>query len=57
MKNAWSAVPFAAFAQRLQLPQTATLALAGPLEVPETGGGRAWYEAFDTIGNNLPVSL
>ena len=50
-------MPFAAFAQRLQLPQTATLALAGPLEVPETGGGRAWYEAFDTIGNNLPVSL
>lgn len=27
--------------------QTACLALSGPLPVPETDGGRAWYTAFD----------
>ena len=31
----------------MQLPQTATLALAGPLAVPETDGGRAWLQAFE----------
>ena len=31
----------------MQLPQTASLALAGPLEVPETNGGRAWLQVFD----------
>ena len=39
--------PYAALARRMALPQTAVLALAGPLEVPETGGGRAWLQAFD----------
>ncbi|GAX76125.1 hypothetical protein CEUSTIGMA_g3568.t1 [Chlamydomonas eustigma] len=39
--------PYAALARRMALPQTATLALAGLLEVPESGGGRAWFEAFD----------
>ncbi|WIA35235.1 hypothetical protein OEZ86_003697 [Tetradesmus obliquus] len=38
---------FTALAQRMQLPQTACLALSGPLEVPETRGGRAWFRAFD----------
>ncbi|KAF6264330.1 Alpha/Beta hydrolase protein [Scenedesmus sp. NREL 46B-D3] len=38
---------FAALARRIQLPQTACLALSGPLEVPETGGGRAWFRAYD----------
>jgi predicted esterase len=36
-----------ALAQRMQLPQTACLSLSGPLEVPETDGGRAWFRAFD----------
>lgn len=48
--------PFAAFARRLELPQTASLALAGPLLVPETGGGHAWHDAFDASGDLLPVS-
>ena len=39
--------PYAALAKRMQLPQTASLALAGPLEVPETNGGRAWLQVFD----------
>ena len=39
--------PFAALARHMALPATACLALAGPIEVPETGGGRAWFEAFD----------
>ena len=47
--------PFAAFARRLDLPQTASLALAGPLLVLETGGGRAWHDAFDACGVLLPV--
>jgi hypothetical protein len=39
--------PFARLAQQLALPQTASLALPGPAEVPETDGGRAWHTAFD----------
>ena len=37
----------AALAKSMALPQTASLALPGPLTVPETGGGRAWFQAFD----------
>jgi predicted esterase len=38
---------FARLARQLALPQTATLALPGPLEVPGTEGGRAWHAAFE----------
>jgi hypothetical protein len=39
--------PYAALAHRMGLPQTCSLALSGPIEVPETDGGRAWFEAFE----------
>jgi len=42
-----SPAPYAALAMRLALPQTAYLVLPGPLSVPETQGGRAWFEAHD----------
>jgi len=44
------AAPFAAFARKLTLPQTAVLALEGPLEVPYSDGGRAWFSAFEHNG-------
>ena len=44
------AAPFAAFARKLALPQTAVLALEGPLEVPYSDGGRAWFSAFEHNG-------
>ena len=50
------AEPFAALARQLALPQTATLALGGPLAVPESDGGRAWHDAFAADGSMLPVS-
>mmetsp|Transcript_3504 Transcript_3504/g.10151 ORF Transcript_3504/g.10151 Transcript_3504/m.10151 type:complete len:576 (-) Transcript_3504:253-1980(-) len=50
------AAPFAMLAARMALPQTATLALAGPVTVPETDGGRAWFEAFDEFGNLLEAT-
>eukprot|EP00798_Chlamydomonas_sp_ICE-L_P015722 gene15722-21842_t len=31
----------------MALPNTASLALAGPIEVPETDGGRSWFISFD----------
>lgn len=48
--------PYAALAARMALPQTATLALAGPMEVPETDGGRAWFQAFDEEWELIEVS-
>jgi hypothetical protein len=47
----------AALAQRMQLPQTACLALSGPLVVPETGGGRAWFTAFDDKWELIQVHM
>jgi hypothetical protein len=41
----------------MALPQTATLALAGPLAVPEVDGGRAWFPAFEDSGELIQVSL
>ncbi|KAF8060498.1 histidine--tRNA ligase [Scenedesmus sp. PABB004] len=41
---------FTALARRMALPQTACLALSGPLRVPETHGGRAWFESFEADG-------
>ena len=38
--------PFHQLARQMRLPQTATLALRGPVEVP-FGLGFAWYESFD----------
>lgn len=48
--------PFARLAQQLALPQTASMALPGPLVVPETGGGRAWLTAFDDEWELIQVS-
>ncbi|KAK3283376.1 hypothetical protein CYMTET_8924 [Cymbomonas tetramitiformis] len=39
--------PYANLAKKMKLPQTATLAISGPLEIPMTDGGRAWYTTFD----------
>jgi hypothetical protein len=49
--------PYAALAKRMDLPQTATLALAGPIEVPESNGGRAWLQAFDDEFELIEVKL
>jgi len=49
--------PAAALAQRMALPQTACLALSGPLEVPETDGGHAWFTAFDDFGELIQVRV
>ncbi len=38
---------FAALAKQMALPQTACIVVAGPLSIPETDGGRAWFKAFD----------
>lgn len=48
------AQPFAAFARHLRLPQTATLALEGLLEVPHSDGGRGWWQSHDAEGRLLP---
>ncbi|KAL6759134.1 Alpha/Beta hydrolase protein [Haematococcus lacustris] len=42
--------PYAALAAKLALPQTASLALGGPLEVPESDGGRAWFVTHEEEG-------
>mmetsp|Transcript_33183 Transcript_33183/g.63708 ORF Transcript_33183/g.63708 Transcript_33183/m.63708 type:complete len:454 (+) Transcript_33183:394-1755(+) len=42
-----TAAPFATMARTLQLPHTAALALQGPLLIPETDGGSAWFRVFD----------
>ncbi|GFH07208.1 abhydrolase_2 domain-containing protein, partial [Haematococcus lacustris] len=42
--------PFAALDAKLALPQTASLALGGPLEVPESDGGRAWFVTHEEEG-------
>ena len=44
------AAPFAQFGTRLALPQTATLALEGALEIPHADGGRGWFDAFEEDG-------
>ncbi|KAG6547357.1 hypothetical protein Mapa_011294 [Marchantia paleacea] len=46
---------FARFAQRLELPQTAYLALTGPIKLPEALIiGSLWFEIFDDDCNLLP---
>jgi hypothetical protein len=52
--------PFSKFdaqlAQQLTLPNTASLALPGPLPLPAGIPGRAWFDsAFDADGELLPV--
>ena len=44
-----------ALAQRMALPQTACLALSGPLPAPETDGGRMWYTTFEDDGELIQV--
>ena len=48
---------FDALARRMALPQTASLALGGPLGVEGTDGGRAWFEAFEDDGSLIQVAL
>jgi predicted esterase len=48
-----SAAPFARFASALHLPQTATLALDGTLELAHCSGGRGWWLAYDEDGEEL----
>lgn len=31
----------------MNLPQTSILALSGPIHIPETNGGRAWFTSFN----------
>jgi hypothetical protein len=38
---------FAALGKRISLPQTSTLSLSGPIHIPETNGGRAWFISLD----------
>eukprot|EP00897_Mesotaenium_endlicherianum_P011000 jgi/Mesen1/9929/ME000070S09215 len=38
---------YAQLARQMALLQTATLALSGPLAIPETDGGRAWFKSHD----------
>ena len=45
--------PFHQLALQMRLPQTATVALQGPIEVP-FGLGFAWYESFDRTGQVIP---
>lgn len=49
------AAPFAKLAVQMALPQTATLAVPGPLPVAGTDGGRAWFQAFDESGEVIAV--
>ena len=39
----------------MALPQTASLALSGPLPLPGLLKGRAWFTAFDDRGELLQV--
>lgn len=50
-----TAAAAAALAQRMALPQTACLALSGPLVVPETDGGRMWLNTFEADGELIKV--
>ncbi|KAK9825643.1 hypothetical protein WJX81_003864 [Elliptochloris bilobata] len=49
-----TAGPFARMAERMALPQTACLALGGPLSVPFAG--RAWFPAIDGAGDLIEAS-
>jgi hypothetical protein len=49
-----TAAPYAALARTMALPNTLAVALAGPLPLPETGGGRLWFHIFDAEFNLLP---
>ena len=46
--------PYAALARTMALPNTLAVALAGPLPLPETSGGRLWFHIFDDEYNLLP---
>mmetsp|Transcript_17593 Transcript_17593/g.38367 ORF Transcript_17593/g.38367 Transcript_17593/m.38367 type:complete len:487 (-) Transcript_17593:208-1668(-) len=39
--------PYAELARRMNLPDTLVVAMAGPLSIPESDGGRAWFDIFD----------
>ena len=51
------AEPFAKLAAQMGLPQTATLALPGPMPILGLPVGRAWFDAFDAAGDLLPVRI
>mmetsp|Transcript_14044 Transcript_14044/g.23761 ORF Transcript_14044/g.23761 Transcript_14044/m.23761 type:complete len:452 (+) Transcript_14044:336-1691(+) len=48
--------PYAELAKRMQLPNTLAVALAGPVEIAETDGGRAWFRMFDDEWNLIEPS-
>mmetsp|Transcript_62773 Transcript_62773/g.198812 ORF Transcript_62773/g.198812 Transcript_62773/m.198812 type:complete len:229 (+) Transcript_62773:78-764(+) len=52
-----TARPYAGLARQMELPLTAAIALPGPMEVPLTEGGRAWFAAFDSEYNPIPDNL
>ena len=52
-----SAAVNAALARRMALPQTASLALSGPLIIPETDGGRAWFTTYDEDWELIQVRM
>lgn len=41
--------PYAQLARKMELPQTSALAIAGPLSVPFTNIGRAWFQVREFI--------
>ena len=43
--------PFLRFARAMALPQTAVLALSGPLPLPGGLDGKAWHESFEEDGS------
>ena len=47
--------PLTGLAKQLALPQTASLALCGPLQVLDGEDGRCWFPAFDSQGELLQV--
>lgn len=42
---------FVSLSEKLNLPQTASLILQGPIPVPFFDQARMWYESFDMLGN------
>lgn len=51
--------PYAQLARKMELPQTSALAIAGPLDVPFTENGKAWFQVsaiVGTVGSDLAAA-
>ncbi|KAK9819687.1 hypothetical protein WJX72_001109 [[Myrmecia] bisecta] len=48
--------PYGRLTKTMVLPQTASLAVAGPMEIPETGGGSAWITCYDEEWDEIQPS-